>query len=171
MSRILTLSKVFAALPIATMLLSACTDSNGGVIAVKVVSESATTEQTMTLARLMDPELNTASEVYWDNAGFVDSYEGTTDLTPTTPEGWQAILDASDIIDQLSAMLQAPIYSQERPGWNQMAQSLTLATERGRKAVQNEDGEELFQAGAQLYQVCVACHQTFWSNNRFSHND
>ena len=60
-------------------------------------------EEQQTLAHVMDPLLNEASEVFWDSAGFIDTYEGTTDLTPTTDEGWQKVLDAADEITRLSA--------------------------------------------------------------------
>lgn len=120
------------------------------------------------LAIVMDPKLNEASEVLWDSAGYIDTYEGTTDLTPTTPEGWQAVVDASDLIIEISKVLKDPKYSQERPGWNQLADALALAAGQNKDAALEENGEKLFQAGADLYQVCVACHQVFWSNNRFS---
>ena len=122
----------------------------------------------ITITAIMDPMLDTASEVFWDSAGFIDTYEGTTNLTPTTDEGWQAVVDAADKIDELSALLQEERYSLNRPAWNALSATLVDAAARGRQAAQNRDGEELFEAGAQLYQVCVACHQTFWSNNRFT---
>lgn len=133
--------------------------------APKTTSEN---EAVPTLAHVMDPLLNDASEVFWDSAGFIDTYEGTTDLTPTTEEGWQKVIDAADEITRLSAVLQEEHYSLNRPAWNALSESLVAAADRGRQSVHDRDGAELFQAGAQLYQVCVACHQSFWSNNRFS---
>ena len=29
-------------------------------------------------------------------------------------------------------------------------------------AAENEDSEALFEIGAELYQICVACHQIYW---------
>ncbi|MYD42816.1 MAG: hypothetical protein F4W90_02875 [Gammaproteobacteria bacterium] len=131
-------------------------------------SEPNAVDEQPTTARLMDPLLNTASEVFWDSAGFIDTYEGTTDLTPTTAEGWQKVLEAADEIDALSAMLKQERYSLNRAAWNVLADNLIAASESGRQAALARDGAALFQAGADLYQVCVACHQTFWSNNRFT---
>ena len=128
-------------------------------------------EEVPTLAHVMDPLLNDASEVFWDSAGFIDTYEGTTDLTPTTEEGWQKVIDAADEITRLSAVLQEERYSLNRPAWNELSKSLVAAADRGRQSVVDRDGAELFEAGAQLYQVCVACHQAFWSNNRFTIED
>ena len=125
-------------------------------------------EEAFTLAHLMDPLLNDASEVFWDSAGFIDTYEGTIDLTPTTEEGWQKVIDAADEITRISALLQEERYSLNRPAWNEISGLLVVAADRGRQSVVDRDGAELFEAGAQLYQVCVACHQAFWSNNRFS---
>ncbi len=131
-------------------------------------SSTSETEEQSTLAHVMEPLLNDASEVFWDSAGFIDTYEGTTDLTPTTEEGWQAIIVAADEIARLSAVLQEERYSLNRPAWNELSGMLVLAADRGRQSAHDRDGAELFEAGAQLYQVCVACHQSFWSNNRFS---
>ena len=130
--------------------------------------ETSETEEPPTLAHVMDPLLNDASEVFWDSAGFIDTYKGTTDLTPTTEEGWQKVLDAADEITRLSAVLQEERYSLNRPAWNEISQMLVIAADRGRQSVVDRDGAELFETGAQLYQACVACHQTFWSNNRFT---
>lgn len=149
-------------------LLYACTDTESDSDPTASQEEADQSTELMSLAELMDPHLNVASEVYWDNAGFIDTYEETIDLTPTTEEGWLSILNASTEIDRLSEELKNVGYSQGRAGWNELAEALKLATQRGREAVVNRDGDELFQAGAQLYQVCVACHQTFWSNNRFT---
>ena len=129
---------------------------------------SSQVEETPTLVHVMDPLINGASEVFWDSAGFIDTYEGTTDLTPTTEEGWQKVIEAADEITRLSAVLQQERYSLNRPAWNELSNMLVAAADRGRQSVIDRDGAELFQAGAQLYQVCVACHQAFWSNNRFS---
>ncbi len=125
-------------------------------------------EKVTSTAYLMDPKLNDASEVFWDSAGFIDTYEGTTDLSPTTEAGWQRVVEAADEITRLSAVLQEEQYSLNRPAWNVFAKSLVTASDRGRRAAENRDSAELFEAGAQLYQVCVACHQAFWSNNRFT---
>ena len=119
------------------------------------------------ITTLMDPMLNDASEVVWDSAGFIDTYEGTTDLTPTTPEGWQSVSDAADEIKALSETLRQERYSLNRQGWIAISQSLAVASDEINATVEAKDGDALFQAGAQLYQVCVACHQSFWSNNRF----
>ena len=140
-----------------TLLLSGC--------APQTTSEI---EEKSTLAHVMEPLLNDASEVFWDSAGFIDTYEGTTDLTPTTEEGWQKVIDAADEITRLSIVLQEERYSLNRPAWNEISGLLVVAADRGRQSVANRDGDELFEAGAQLYQVCVACHQAFWSNNRFT---
>ena len=141
----------------ATMLLFGCSQ--------QATSES---EEAPTLAHVMDPLLNDASEVFWDSAGFIDTYEGTTDLTPTTDEGWQKVADAADEITRLSAVLQEERYSLNRPGWNALSEMLVSVADRGRQSVVDRDGEALFEVGAELYQVCVACHQSFWSNNRFT---
>ena len=131
-------------------------------------NSTSETEEPSTLAHVMDPLLNDASEVFWDSAGFIDTYECTTDLTPTTEEGWQSIIEAADEITRLSAVLQEERYSLNRPAWNELSQMLVVASDRARQSAHDRDGAELFEAGAQLYQVCVACHQSFWSNNRFS---
>ena len=129
---------------------------------------SSDVEEQPTLAHVMDPLLNEASEVFWDSAGFIDTYEGTIDLTPTTEEGWQKVIDAADEITRLSSVIQEERYSLNRPAWNEISSLLVIAADRGRRSVADRDGAELFKAGADLYQVCVACHQAFWSNNRFT---
>ena len=46
--------------------------------------------------------------------------------------------------------------------WVALSMALKRMGERAFEAAENEDSEELFKVGADLYQVCVACHQTYW---------
>ena len=149
---------------LATLILASCagddTTTQASPDEEVVVERSAT-------AILMDEDLNAAAEVLWDSAGFIDTYEGTTDLTPTTDEGWNAVFSATDRLTELSEILKDVQHSQGRPGWDQISSGMAVAAEQARTAAHEQDGEKLFDAGAQLYKVCVACHQVFWSNNRF----
>ena len=40
--------------------------------------------------------------------------------------------------------------------------SLKGMGEKAFTAAENEDSEALFEIGAELYQICVACHQIYW---------
>jgi mono/diheme cytochrome c family protein len=41
---------------------------------------------------------------------------------------------------------------------------LKVVGDKAFEAAEQQDVEELFRVGAELYQVCVACHQTYMTD-------
>ena len=46
--------------------------------------------------------------------------------------------------------------------WVALSMALKGMGEKAFTAAENEDSEALFEIGAELYQICVACHQIYW---------
>lgn len=106
--------------------------------------------------------LDPAADVLWDSAGWVDSREtGYEELYPTSDEEWDYVRRHAALIIEIGNMLALPGRAVDNDAWltyaNGLSQAGALAMEAA--AVQNE--EDFFQAGAQLYSVCTACHQAY----------
>ena len=110
------------------------------------------------MAYLIDP----AAEAIWDSAGYVITEEGEVNLAPTDQEGWDKVKNGAKVISESSYLLSMPERALDQTQWVALSMTLKGIGEKAFKAAENEDAEDLFKIGAELYRVCVACHQTYW---------
>ena len=105
--------------------------------------------------------LEPPADVIWDSAGWIITAEGTTDLTPTTDEGWNAVIQAGASLAEAGNLLMIPGRSMGAD-WDEYASGLSSAAELAIQAGLNRDSDALFDAGGRIYQVCRACHNQYW---------
>jgi len=105
--------------------------------------------------------LEPAADVLWDNAGFIITADGEQDLQPTTQAGWDKVRDAATVVAEAGNLLMMPGYAADSGDWTEYASGLVMAGNRAREAAQAKDADALFQAGANLYSVCLACHNRY----------
>jgi len=111
------------------------------------------------MAYVLDP----AAEAIWDSAGFVITEEGETNLAPTNQEGWDKVKHGAKVISESSYLLSMPERAVDQAQWVALSMALKGMGEKAFTAAENEDSEALFEIGAELYQICVACHQIYWN--------
>ena len=111
------------------------------------------------MAYVLDP----AAEAIWDSAGFVITEEGETNLAPTNQEGWVKVKYGAKVISESSYLLSMPERAVDQSQWVALSMALKGMGEKAFTAAENEDSEALFEIGADLYQICVACHQIYWT--------
>ena len=99
--------------------------------------------------------------MYWDNAGYVITDAGEQDLQPTTQEGWDVVRNAATVVAEGGNLLMMPDYAADSGAWMEYAAGLTAAGISARDAAIAKDADALFQAGANLYSVCLACHNRY----------
>ena len=109
------------------------------------------------MAHLLDP----AAEAIWDSAGFVITEEGEFSLEPKNEEEWDRVLYGAKVISESAFLLSRPQISKNRKDWIAVSSLLKTTGDKAFLAAEKKDVEELFKAGAEIYQVCVACHQTY----------
>ena len=110
--------------------------------------------------QLMEWILDPNADVIWGAAGAIITEEGTQDLAPTTPEGWDAVRNAAATLAEGGNLLMMPGHA--RPDdWMEIAQGMTATAELLIDAAERKDSEAVFNYGGQLYNVCVACHQLY----------
>ena len=109
------------------------------------------------MAHLLDP----AAEAIWDSAGFVITEEGEFSLEPKNQEEWDKVLYGAKVISESAFLLSRPEISKNRKDWIAVSSLLETTGDKAFLAAEKKDVEELFKAGAEIYQVCVACHQTY----------
>ena len=140
-------------------LLSACSapeesDSN---------TDSAGTSYNTTLdvAQVMTLVLEPASDILWDSGGWVLDAAGYEELYPTTDEGWDYVRAQAAVVVESGNMLALPGRALDNDAWMIYSEGLSSAGMLAMEAAAAQNKEDFFQAGAQIYSVCSACHQAY----------
>ena len=113
---------------------------------------------------LMAHLLTPASEAIWESSGYVITEEGEFSLEPTNEEEWERVLYGAKVITESAYLLNIPSRSKNRKEWVLFAGLLEEVGEKAFEAAENKDVESLFEIGAELYQVCVSCHQIYMTD-------
>lgn len=143
----------------ATMnLFVACSDSD---VAPSGAEATQNFNTTLNMAELMALVIEPAADVLWDNAGWVESAAGYEELYPTSDEAWNFVRAQSATVAETGNLLALPGRAMDDDAWLVYAQAMVDAGLMAMDAAQRHHKEDFFQAGAQLYSVCSACHQAY----------
>ncbi len=110
---------------------------------------------------LMTYILDPAADVIWSSAGEIVTSAGTEDLAPTTDEGWLQVQNSAAVLIESANLLQLPGRAEDLQDWAEYSQGLATMSRKAFVAAEAKDADALFAAGADLYQVCLACHQKY----------
>ena len=126
----------------------------------------------LNMAELMSLVLEPASDILWSSGGWVMDASGYEELYPTTDDGWAYVRAQAAIVVESGNMLALPERAEDNDAWMIYSQGLSEAGVLAMEAAAAQDEEAFFQAGAQLYSVCTACHQAYNPDilNRFDEN-
>jgi cytochrome c551/c552 len=131
----------------AAALLASCSKPASQAAAPAEAKYDTSLDMKEIMGHLVDP----GSWAFWHASGTVTSKDGDKSLLPTTEEGWEAAE---------SGAVQLHGYSRG-PEFNAFAQDLTAKAKLAKAAAEAKDGKAMFTTGADLYQVCVACHAKY----------
>jgi len=109
------------------------------------------------MAWIIDP----AADVIWDSAGTVITAQGSKELSPTTADGWDAVLRAAATLGEAGNLLMMPGRAAGED-WMAWSRQLTATGKLALQAAQARDADALFDAGGQIYQACRGCHAQYW---------
>lgn len=126
---------------------------------VSTASGAYNTELDMT--EIMSLVLEPASDILWSSGGWVLDASGYEELYPTTDDGWAYVRSQAAIVVESGNMLALPGRAEDNDAWMIYSQGLSEAGVLAMEAAAAQDKEAFFQAGAQLYSVCTACHQAY----------
>ncbi len=122
---------------------------------------SGTYNTSLPMADLMTMVLEPAADSLWDNAGWIESSAGYEELYPTTEEGWDFMVAQAAVVSESGNLLALPGRAADDDAWLVYSQGMIDAGIMAMDAAKRRHQEDFFQAGAQLYSVCRACHQSY----------
>jgi len=120
---------------------------------------------------LMNLVLDPATDVIWGAAGTVITQEGRRDLAPTTEEGWQQVVVAAAVVVESGNLLMVPGRAIAEDGWREYSHALSATGKEALLAAQAQDADAIFDIGGRLYNICVACHVAYASDEEASDED
>ncbi len=136
-------------------------DASGNASAA-TTSDHPAYDTSLNIRDFMNLILDPTADVLWDSAGWVDSREsGYEELYPTTDEQWDYVRRHAAMIIEIGNMLALPGRAIDNDAWMTYAKGLSQAGAIAMEAAAVQNKEDFFQAGAQLYSVCTACHQAY----------
>ena len=140
-------------------LLSACGES---AVDTPEVESGPAYNLSLNMTDFMNKILEPSADGLWRSAGWVlDEVDGYYELYPTDDEGWQQVENhAAMVVEAGNAML-LPGRAMPEGEWTTYTEAMSTVGLTAMQAARDQDKEAVFQAGAQLYSVCTACHQAY----------
>jgi hypothetical protein len=154
---------VFAA---ATALLAACTPAKPPPQKAPAATTAAQAKfnTDLPMPELMGHMVDPAAFMYWKGSGTEVTLKGEKDLSPAPNDeaGWDTLVSGATILWQAGNVLQLPGNVRAPDAdWMKYAQLLTERAVIARQAAEKHDKKAVFEEGAKLYEVCVACHEEY----------
>lgn len=115
----------------------------------------------LNMQELMAHVLDPAADIIWASAGSIVTAEGETDLAPTDDEGWLHVENGAAAVIESANLLLLPGRAEDDADWREFALGMASMGRKAMAAAEAKDADALFAAGADLYQVCLACHQQY----------
>jgi len=116
---------------------------------------------TLTIPELMSYVLDPASDSIWGAGGWVLDASGYEELYPTTDDGWNFVKAQAAVVAETGNLLALPGRAADNDAWIIYSKGLSEAGLLAMKAAEEQNKDDFFQAGAQIYSVCTACHQAY----------
>ena len=139
-----------------SVLISSCAPQKPAVV------DQAKFDTSLPMDEVMGHVIDPAAFGYWKGSGTEETEAGTKDLSPTTPEGWEALENSAAVLIEAGNMLQLPGRRRDpEADWNRYAQQLSESAVAAKAAAEKHDKRAVFEEGAKLYQVCTACHAQY----------
>jgi hypothetical protein len=143
-------------------LLTACSPQKAAAPKPAASTAQPTYNYDLPMAEMMGHVVDPAAWTYWRGSGTEVTAKGERDLSPTTEEGWTELENGAATLIEAGNLLQLPGRGREPVAdWNKYAQQLTARGVEAKAAAEKHDKDGVYKKGAEVYEVCTACHRQF----------
>ncbi|MDO8908363.1 MAG: hypothetical protein Q7W55_07675 [Pseudohongiella sp.] len=155
-----TLRNIFFATAASFVVMACSQESDTGASSTSsgsAASYNLTLDMTEFMAHVVEP----IADTLWKSAGWIlDENEGYYELYPTDDAGWENVHNHGAMIVEAGNLMMLPGRAVDG-AWMTYSEAISTVGGRIMTAADAQNKEDLFQAGAQLYSVCSACHQAY----------
>lgn len=110
---------------------------------------------------LMSTILEPAAETYWDAVGAIWDSTGLHEFEPESEEDWERVLHSAYVIAESGNLMKMEGRTLDGDAWMGFAQAMTDVGRVAIEAAETMDAQAVFDAGAEVYFVCTACHARY----------
>ncbi len=111
--------------------------------------------------RLMNDVIEPTAEIVWGASGVIITAEGEESRVPTTEAEWVTVRRSALVLAEAGNLLMVPARAQDDSLWMRMARAMVDKGEATLRAAEQKNGQQLFDAGGELYGTCLNCHQQY----------
>jgi hypothetical protein len=111
--------------------------------------------------QLMSEIIEPATEIYWDAVLTITDKNGTVEIAPKTEEEWIAVRNSAYVVAESGNLLMMDPRAKDRGEWIALSQALVEVAQRAIQAAESKNKTAVFDAGAEVYEACVACHAKY----------
>jgi len=121
----------------------------------------ATMAPVVTMKQLMDEVFEPAADHYWNAVGSTSDKNGTVEHAPKNDEEWAAVRNQATVLAESANLMMMDGRAVNRAEWMTLSKAMVTAATQARDAAIAHDRTRVFDAGAELYDSCVACHSKY----------
>ncbi len=93
--------------------------------------------------------------------GTIIDASGTTEIRPETTEEWDTLVNRAYVIAESGNLLMLGTRPKDGGEWMQLSRALVEVGEKAIRAATAHDPQAVFDVGAEIYDVCTRCHNTY----------
>jgi hypothetical protein len=109
----------------------------------------------------MESVIAHAAEVYWESVEVVVGEAGIVENYPNNDEEWEAVWAAGLTLAESGNLLMMPPRARDDGAWMAFSAALVDAGVAAAAAAEAKNPDLVFEAGAQVYDACTACHTRY----------
>ena len=113
------------------------------------------------MQQLMATVVEPAADLYWDAVGTIIDLEGTEEIFPRSDEEWEAVRNAAYAIAESGNLMMMEGRGADEDAWRAMSVAMIQVGRVAIAAAEAKNAVAVFDAGAEVYAVCSACHATY----------
>lgn len=111
---------------------------------------------------LMESVVDPAADGIWGSVKTIMTAQGTEEIRPQSEEEWNAVRNSAVTLAESGNLLMIGKRARDDGDWIGWARDLTFAGEQAIAAAEARDADRLFDVGAEIYEVCLGCHDRYW---------
>ena len=113
------------------------------------------------VGQLMNTILEPAADFYWDAVGWIIDENGTLAIAPSSDEEWELVRNAAYVMAESGNLLMMQGRGADDETWGAMSLAMVQVGRLAIEAAEAKNTAAVFDAGAEVYAVCSACHARY----------
>lgn len=138
--------------------------SLGAALAAAACSGGAESERFDPVADVQELMLHVvepSAQHYWRSVGWILDENGEEYIHPANDEEWLEVENAAFAVAESGNLLMMEGRALDDGAWMAMAGALVDVGRRALEVAENRDEQGVFDVGAEMYDVCSACHAAY----------